>query len=194
MWRQIDPVEGCTYEFAVNFCPTPRLMTAVVSLRGARPNSLELYTHGNSFDFCVYAESCGIGLVWDDLLQPCVPSEEFVEALQINACGEGTYWNEELGICLPIDSCPEDLNGDGITGTEDLLIAFSIWRCLSSNLVQHELLIQSRMGIRCRWVPYGYHHRIMGSFRWKVVEFADKQQVPLSVIYAMPKVVLEDKL
>ena len=31
---------------------------------------------------------CGIGLVWDDLLQTCVPSEEFVEALQINACGE----------------------------------------------------------------------------------------------------------
>ena len=122
-----DPVEGCTYELAVNFLPYATLDDGSCEFEGcADQTALNYIPYGNSFDFCVYAESvCGIGLVWDDLLQTCVPSEEFVEALQIIACGEGTYWNEELGICLPIDSCPEDLNGDGVVGVEDLLTLLS---------------------------------------------------------------------
>ena len=122
-----DPVEGCTYELAVNFLPYATLDDGSCEFEGcADQTALNYIPYGNSFDFCVYAESvCGIGLVWDDLLQTCVPSEEFVEALQIIACGEGTYWNEELGICLPIDSCPEDLDGDGIVGVEDLLTLLS---------------------------------------------------------------------
>ena len=145
-----DPVEGCTYELAVNYLPYATLDDGSCEFEGCADQiALNYIPYGNSFDFCVYAESiCGIGLVWDDLLQTCVPSEEFVEALQINDCGEVTYWDEELGICLHIDSCPADLNGDGIPGTEDLLQLLSAYggACLPSNLVQYELFDSEQDG------------------------------------------------
>ena len=145
-----DPVEGCTYELAFNFLPYATLDDGSCEFEGcADQTALNYIPYGNSFDFCVYAESiCGIGLVWDDLLQTCVPSVEFVEALQINACGEGTYWNEELGICLPIDECcPEDLDGDGLITVTDLLQLLSAFaeECSPADVV-NGILFDSSSG------------------------------------------------
>ena len=38
-------------------------------------------------------------------------------------CGEGTYWDDlaQEEACLVIETCEEDLDGDGVIGVEDLL-------------------------------------------------------------------------
>ena len=36
-------------------------------------------------------------------------------------CDTGTTWDYEIEKCVPINSCPEDLNSDGIVGIDDLL-------------------------------------------------------------------------
>ena len=40
-------------------------------------------------------------------------------------CDTGTTWDYEIEKCVPINSCPEDLNNDGIVGIEDLLTLLS---------------------------------------------------------------------
>lgn len=40
-------------------------------------------------------------------------------------CLNGTIWDEELGGCVPANTCPQDLNYDGIVGTDDLLVLLS---------------------------------------------------------------------
>ena len=40
-------------------------------------------------------------------------------------CDTGTTWDYEIEKCVPINSCPEDLNYDGIIGVEDLLTLLS---------------------------------------------------------------------
>ena len=42
------------------------------------------------------------------------------EAL-MQACGEGTYWDDLAQACLTIETCQEDLDGDGVIGVNDLL-------------------------------------------------------------------------
>ena len=37
-------------------------------------------------------------------------------------CGEGTIWSEDFQMCIEDSSCPGDLDGDGIVGTNDLLL------------------------------------------------------------------------
>lgn len=37
-------------------------------------------------------------------------------------CGEGTVWSEEFQLCVEDSSCPGDLDGDGVVGTNDLLL------------------------------------------------------------------------
>lgn len=61
--------------------------------------------------------NCGPGTAWNDSLSLCLPSAE--------VCAEGTIWDEGLQQCVPINSCPEDLNYDGIIGVEDLLTLLS---------------------------------------------------------------------
>jgi uncharacterized protein (TIGR02145 family) len=37
------------------------------------------------------------------------------------SCGPGTYWDELESLCLPIETCQEDLDGDGVIGINDLM-------------------------------------------------------------------------
>jgi uncharacterized protein (TIGR02145 family) len=50
-------------------------------------------------------------------------------------CGEGTYWDESFQVCLSVDSCPYDLNNDGLVGVIDLLELLSSFGffCESTN-------------------------------------------------------------
>ena len=81
---------------------------------------------GTSWDLitqmCIVNQSalisaCGEGTQWNDSLQICVVD---VSALMV-ACGEGTYWDEIDGVCLTIETCKDDLTGDGVVGIDDLL-------------------------------------------------------------------------
>ena len=38
-----------------------------------------------------------------------------------NVCGPGTYWDETELSCLPLQTCQEDLDGDGVIGVNDLM-------------------------------------------------------------------------
>jgi len=49
----------------------------------------------------------------DDSCYPC--------EIPIAHCGPGTYWDPETLFCLPIQSCQEDLDGDGVIGINDLM-------------------------------------------------------------------------
>ena len=42
------------------------------------------------------------------------------EILQM-ACGEGTFWDETTSTCIPVETCEEDLDGDGVIGVNDLM-------------------------------------------------------------------------
>ena len=57
--------------------------------------------------------NCGPGTVWDDSLSQCLPSPSI--------CNEGTYWDDETQTCMPINSCPQDLDFDGVVGVNDLM-------------------------------------------------------------------------
>ena len=59
------------------------------------------------------------------------------EAL-MQACGEGTYWDDLAQACLTIETCQEDLDGDGVVEsmTLDLL----------SSLVMMYLNLRQRNG------------------------------------------------
>jgi uncharacterized protein (TIGR02145 family) len=37
-------------------------------------------------------------------------------------CGQGTTWDEGIGECVSSNSCPQDLDGDGVIGVDDLLL------------------------------------------------------------------------
>ena len=49
----------------------------------------------------------------DDSCYPC--------EIPIAHCGSGTYWDPETLFCLPIQSCEDDLDGDGVIGINDLM-------------------------------------------------------------------------
>ncbi len=82
---------------------------------------------------------CGQGMTWDVTSQTCVIDPTYIEDVIEEAfanwvdevCGPGTFWDAESGTCqsvqsgCPEASCPSDLSGDGITGTEDLLMLLS---------------------------------------------------------------------
>lgn len=36
-------------------------------------------------------------------------------------CLDGTIWSEELGGCIPMETCEDDLDGDGVVGVNDLM-------------------------------------------------------------------------
>ena len=40
-------------------------------------------------------------------------------------CLDGTIWSEELGGCIPIETCEDDLDGDGVVGVNDLMQVLS---------------------------------------------------------------------
>lgn len=90
------PSLGCTEETACNYDPNAVL------------------DDGSCEYGCLH---CGLGTVWNDSLSLCLPSAE--------VCAEGTIWDVGLKQCVPINSCPEDLNYDGIIGVEDLLTLLS---------------------------------------------------------------------
>ena len=66
--------------------------------------------------FNEYSEGYGAG--YDDGiafgLSQCTGGPEY--------CGEGTVWNEDFQLCVEDTSCPGDLDGDGVVGTNDLLL------------------------------------------------------------------------
>lgn len=63
--------------------------------------------------------ACGPGTIWNDSLFICTPS--------LSLCADGTFWNEELQQCFPIESCPQDINGDGAIGIDDLMELLSVY-------------------------------------------------------------------
>jgi len=51
-------------------------------------------------------------------------SNGICDDLEESLCGPGTTWDPLTGLCTGVDgnSCPTDLDGDGITGISDLLV------------------------------------------------------------------------
>ena len=44
-----------------------------------------------------------------------------------NVCGPGTFWDETELSCLPLQTCQEDLDGDGVIGVNDLMQLLSLF-------------------------------------------------------------------
>ena len=63
---------------------------------------------------------CAEGTTWNSATQSCDPLPCEVEA-DAAACGPGTYWDELESLCLPIETCEDDLDGDGVIGVNDLM-------------------------------------------------------------------------
>jgi uncharacterized protein (TIGR02145 family) len=63
---------------------------------------------------------CAEGTNWNSATQSCdpLPCEASSDPA---ACGPGTYWDELDSLCLPIETCTEDLDGDGVIGVNDLM-------------------------------------------------------------------------
>jgi len=66
------------------------------------------------------AETCGEGTIWNSETQTCVPEPVNPTASEIS-CGPGTYWDDLESLCLPIETCNDDLDGDGVIGINDLM-------------------------------------------------------------------------
>ena len=63
---------------------------------------------------------CADGTTWNSATQSCdpLPCEAAADPA---ACGPGTYWDELESLCLPIETCQDDLDGDGVIGVNDLM-------------------------------------------------------------------------
>lgn len=63
---------------------------------------------------------CAEGTTWNSATQSCdpLPCEAVSDA---TACGPGTYWDDLESLCLPIETCTDDLDGDGVIGVNDLM-------------------------------------------------------------------------
>ena len=70
---------------------------------------------GCSDESCLYAGplGCGPGTVWDEETLRCIVDE--------NVCDDGTYWDASTLSCKPIETCEDDLDGDGLVGVNDLM-------------------------------------------------------------------------
>jgi uncharacterized protein (TIGR02145 family) len=63
---------------------------------------------------------CADGTTWNSATQSCDPLPCQAEA-DAASCGPGTYWDELESLCLPIETCEDDLDGDGVIGVNDLM-------------------------------------------------------------------------
>ncbi|MDA8772136.1 hypothetical protein N9M80_03575, partial [Flavobacteriales bacterium] len=63
-------------------------------------------------DFCLFTDTITIQL-------DCSPSND--PSSTESVCGPGTYWDELESLCLPIETCQDDLDGDGVIGVNDLM-------------------------------------------------------------------------
>ncbi len=92
--------EGCTDETACNYDPEATIDNG----------SCDYNCHG-----CMYADAVNYDAEATYDNGSCV----FEPAIQ---CGPDTYFDELLGMCMPIeDTCPQDLNEDGLINSSDLL-------------------------------------------------------------------------
>ena len=80
--------------------------------------------YGNNCDEGAFI--CAEGTYWDAFTQSCLPSQ-INPILDPAACGPGTIWNEDLQQCFPIESCPQDIDGDGAIGIDDLMELLSVY-------------------------------------------------------------------
>ena len=80
--------------------------------------------YGNNCDEGAFI--CAEGTYWDAFTQSCLPSQ-INPILDPAACGSGTIWNEDLQQCFPIESCPQDIDGDGAIGIDDLMELLSVY-------------------------------------------------------------------
>ena len=80
------------------------------------PEASEICDEIDNMLFTEYSDGYSDG--YDDGLESglaqCTGSPEY--------CGEGTVWSEDFQLCVEDGSCPGDLDGDGIVGTNDLLL------------------------------------------------------------------------
>ncbi|MDE0978735.1 MAG: hypothetical protein OSA78_01980 [Flavobacteriales bacterium] len=101
------PISGCTDETACNF------------------DSEATSDDGSCIPSgCMEAEACNYNTLaeceGEECVYSCCPGP--------GCCLEGTTWDADLGGCIPTDSfCPEDLDGDGVIGVEDLMQLLSVF-------------------------------------------------------------------
>jgi len=79
------------------------------------------------------AETCGEGTIWNSETQTCVPEPVNPTASEIS-CGPGTYWDDLESLCLPIETCNDDLDGDGVIGINDLMQLLSSFGTMCEDL------------------------------------------------------------
>ena len=63
-------------------------------------------------EFCLFTDTITIEV-------DCSESNDL--SANSTSCGPGTYWNELESLCLPIETCEDDLDGDGVIGVNDLM-------------------------------------------------------------------------
>ena len=112
-----DEIPGCQDFTACNYDSSATDTDGSCEYCCGEGTSWDLTTQMCTVNQSVLISACGEGTQWNDSLQICVVD---VSALMV-ACGEGTYWDEIDGVCLTIETCKEDLTGDGIVGIDDLL-------------------------------------------------------------------------
>ena len=120
-----DEVVGCQDPAACNFDPLATDPGTCFNAATYYDCSGECINDANGNGVCDEIDSLlfneysdGYGAGYDDGiafgLSQCTGGPEY--------CGEGTVWVEEFQLCVEDTSCPGDLDGDGVVGTNDLLL------------------------------------------------------------------------
>ena len=124
-----EPILGCTESEACNFDPTA----------ASDDGSCEYAENGYDCDGVCLNDADGDGVCDEFEIVGCqdpLACDYIADATDEGdcdytccpgpgCCDTGTAWDYEIEKCVPINSCPEDLNYDGIIGVEDLLTLLS---------------------------------------------------------------------
>ena len=129
LYTQVPAILGCTDELACNFDPDSNV----------DDGSCEYAENGYDCDGVCLNDADGDGVCDEFEIVGCqdpLACDYIANATDEGdcdytccpgpgCCDTGTTWDYEIEKCVPINSCPEDLNYDGIIGVEDLLTLLS---------------------------------------------------------------------
>ena len=81
----------------------------------------------------------------------------------MQACGQGTYWDDLAQACLTIETCQEDLDGDGVIGVNDLLELLSSF---GSECAPEPETAEWTCGDPINYHDYNYNTVLIGGQCW----------------------------
>jgi hypothetical protein len=121
---------GCTNPDADNYDETATLDDGSCIIGGCMDPAADNYNADATYDDggCIY-----LGCTYQDAINfdPGANMDDgscTFDTCDGTACGPGTYWDENLSLCMPEPAtCPEDLTGDGLVNTSDLLVLLGVF-------------------------------------------------------------------